>query len=475
MARQPSLLTMIQRAGEGLEQARDGGRAAIAAVRSEASGLGRQVGAQAVRTALQLARDPRLPPGLQRQMLTVAALAAPKRGGAPAVKPVRRPRTTPPSTSVRQAGSGVREALVEAGMQADAFMRGAADVLTFTKADEIAAGLNAAGATAISKVTPGKGDDQPFSQRYEAELAAQQGRDAFDKTYRPAARTGGQVAGAALGLAASNLGNGAALVRMLPKGARIVRNAQSVKRLGLDMRGMTRLSAVGGGAVGGATQLATDISRGELSDIRDYAGSTLTGIAGGVAGRFGGLKAAGAVAGGLTPVMQSLASGEAASASDVIDRAAHGAFSGAVTGRAAGAVGKYGSSALPSKLKGDLGEGFSYLKSIARDGKPPTTQVPIRVGKHETIADQVLRDGKTLLEAKFGRWARLSRAQRAAWRAYGPDYLIDHYLPEDVGRVLGVGAAAAAGRIAGEPDPRIREAPRSPPTAAPHATPRAPQ
>lgn len=375
-----------------------------------------------------------------------------------------------PRSAASQRSPGVRQALVEAGMQADAFVRGAADVLTFTKADEIAAGLSAAGATALGKMTPDTGDDQPFSQRYRAELAAQQRRDAFDRTHRSILRPSGQIAGAMLGLAASKLGSGATLVRGLPNGASVVRNAQPVRRLGLDMRGVTRLSAAGGGAVGGGAQLATDISRGELSDAADYAGSILTGVAGGLAGRFGGLKAAGAVTGGLNPTMQSLASGEATSVSDVVEGAAHGTFGGAVVGRAAGAVGKYGSSVLSSKLKGDIGEGFSYLKSLARDGKSPATQISVKVGGRTTIADQVLRGGKTLLEAKFGRWANLSRAQRAARRAYGPDYIIDHYLPEKVGRVFGIGAAAATGRIFGEPEPRVRETPHSSPTTAPHAT-----
>ena len=176
------------------------------------------------------------------------------------------------------------------------------------------------------------------------------------------------------------------------------------------------------------------------------------GTIGGVAGRFGGLKSAAAVTGALTPLSQSLAAGEASTVAEQIDRATHGALGGFVAGRAAGGIGTYGSSALSPKWKGHLGEGLSYAKSIARDGRAPKTQVVREFGKRKTIADQELLDG--LLEAKFGRWARLSKGQRAALSILGPKYIIDHYLPRDVGRIAGVGAAVgAAGQAPDERGP----------------------
>ena len=337
-------------------------------------------------------------------------------------------------------------------MQADTFVRGAADVLTFGKADEIAAGLNAAGATALSKMTPTTNDDRSFRENFAAELAGEQGRDAFDKTHRSTARSGGQVAGMGLGLAAGNMGSGAAIVRALPNGARIVRNAQPVQRLGLDMRGATRLSAIGGATMGGGGQLAADMSRGELSGARDYGAAMLAGGVGAGAGRFGGLKAAASATGAVTPLAQSLASGEVSNAAALIDSATHGAFGGLVAGRAAAGLGTYGSSALSPKWKGRLGEGLSYVKSVARDGRAPATQVEREFGGRRTIADQELLDG--LLEAKFGRWAKLSAGQKAALSILGPKYIIDHFLPRDVGRIAGIGAAVgAAGRAADEAGP----------------------
>ena len=453
MAPRSSLLTIIGQAGERVRQAQRDGQAAITAVRNDAAKLGRQVSAEAVRTAVRLAQDPRVPPSLRTPLLVAAAVATPKPGArAPAKSAPPRPSTKPVSRPLAQRGTDAREALVEAAMQADAFVRGAADVITFSKADEIAAGLNAAGATALSRMTPTTEDDRSFRENLAAELAGEQRRDAFDKTHRSTARSGGQVAGMGLGLAAGNMGSGAAIVRALPNGSRVVRNAQPVQRLGLDMRGVTRLSAVGGATVGGGGQLAADIARGELSGARDYGAAMTAGTIGGVAGRFGGLKSAAAVTGALTPLSQSLAAGEASTVAEQIDRATHGALGGFVAGRAAGGIGTYGSSALSPKWKGHLGEGLSYAKSIARDGRAPKTQVVREFGKRKTIADQELLDG--LLEAKFGRWAKLSAGQKAALRALGAKYIIDHYLPRDVGRIVGVGAAVgAAGRAPDERGP----------------------
>ena len=461
MAQKPRFLTIVDQAGDQIRRAQKDGHAAIKSVQDEVAQLGRQASAKAVKAAVRLAQDPRFPPNLRAPLLVAAAVAT-KAGVRDAGKPAspRQPAKAAvrPSTASRPAGarpSDARQALVEAAMQADAFVRGAADVLAFGKADEFAAGLNAAGATAISRITPTTEDDRSFRESFAAELAAEQGRDVFDKTHRSTVRAGGQVAGAGLGLAAANMGSGAAIVRALPNGARIVRNAQPVQRLALDMRGVTQLSAVGGGAVGGGGQLAADVARGEFGGVGDYGAAMLTGGVGGVAGRFGGLKAAGAVTGVLTPLGQSLASGDPSTVPEMIEGATHGALGGFVAGRAAGGLGTYGSSALSQKRKGDLGEGLSYLKSVARDGRAPKTQVERTFKGRKTIADQELADG--LLEAKFGRWARLSPGQRAALSVLGPKYIIDHYLPRDVGRIAGVGAAVgAAGRAADERGPPQR-------------------
>lgn len=350
-------------------------------------------------------------------------------------------------------------------MAVDAGVRGAADILSFGKADEMEAGLEAGVETAIRSL-PAFDDGRTFKQRYDTQLALQQERDRFDAEHRPVARGVGQVAGTVAGVAVGGgVGRGgAALIGRLPQGARILRNVAPVSRLGMDMKGVTRLSAAGGAAIGAVEQAAEDIARGELSDLPTYAAATAGGVLSGIAGRYRGPVAAGAVAGGVNPALKSLTAGEAPDLTSVLTGVRDGGVGAGVAGRAAGALGKYGSSLLSSKLKGDLGEGLSYVKSLARDGRAPRLQAKKEYNGRVTIADQELLDGR-LLEAKFGRWARLSKGQREARRVLGPKYLIDHYLPEDIGRIGAVGAGTLAGQMAAEPP--------APPTAAPHARPHA--
>lgn len=437
------------RAAERLAEERRDLEAAIAAKRDEAFQASRQLGAKVGRAALDVARSQIMSPGLERQLMRAIVQAAPKLAVRQPPPSTPRPRVAPPRPVARSAA--VRP-MPEPLMHADAFVRGVADILTFSKADEMGAGIEALSETALRSVVPGWDDRRSLGQRYEKRLARQEQRDQFDETHRTGARRAGQAAGVVGGFATgSGLGSGgSALVRMLPNGARVVKNAQPVARLGLDMRGVSTLAAAGGGAIGLIDQLLADLARGAASAPGTYAASTAAGIAGGLAGRYGGPMAAGVVTGGLTPTLSSAASGGALSPLDIVEDAVRGGAGAGVTSRAFGAFGKYGSSALSSKRKGDLGEAASLVKSVARDGRRPRVQVEVKVGRRHTVADQVLDGGASLLEAKFGRWASLSQAQRAARRQFGPNYLIDHYLPKDVGRVLGVGSAVSAGQVASD-------------------------
>ena len=118
MAPRSRLLTIVSQAGERVRQAQSDGQAAIAAVRNDAAKLGRQVSLEAVRTAVRLAQDPRLPPNLRAPLLVAAAAAASKPGtrAAPKSAPPR-PPTKPASRPVAQRSTNAREALVEAAMQ----------------------------------------------------------------------------------------------------------------------------------------------------------------------------------------------------------------------------------------------------------------------------------------------------------------------------------------------------------------------
>lgn len=388
----------------------------------------------------------------QAPRLVARAPAKPPTPAAGASGGPRRPTSVKQAAKPTQQLSSPTNAWSENLMAADAFMRGAADVVSFGKADEIAAGIDAAVATVPDLLFQGKGL-QSLDQHYRDELERQQERDRYDEMHRPKARMLGQFAGAAGGL---TLGGGLAsraALRMFPNSARIVRNAEPVARLGLDMRGVNTVAAAGGATTGAVDQLGRDFAKGQFSDVNAYAASTLAGVAGGIAGRYSGATGAGAAAGGLTPILQSTAAGRP-SLEGAGEAAVLGAIAGAATGHAANTLGKYGASVLPPKWKGRLGEGMSLIKSVARDGKTPQLQVPVKVGSRRTIADQVLEDGAALLEAKFGRWAKLSKAQKAALRQFGPKYIIDHYLPKDVGRLLGVGAGVNAGVAAGQGEVR---------------------
>lgn len=423
--------------------------AAIAARQAKALQVGRQIGARVGRAALDVARSQVAAPGLERQLMRVVAATAPKLA-APQSKTSTKskaPQLSAAPAAVRREGRRAPEPL----MQVDAFVRGAADILSFGKADEMEAGIEALGETAVRSVVPGWDNGRSLVQRYETQLGLQQQRDQFDAAHRTAARSTGQTAGVVAGLAVgTGLGaGGSALVRALPNGARIVRNAEPVRRLGLDMRGVNTLAAGGGGAVGALDQLVADLSHGEFSDPEIYAASTAAGVAGGLAARYGGATVSGGVSGGLTPAFKSVATGDAPSADDIAEGVVLGGVGAGIANRAMGALGKYGSSALPSKVKGDLGEALSYAKSVTRDGRLPKTQIGVDVGGRRTIADQLLGDG-SLLEAKFGRWAKLSQAQRAALRKLRDKYLIDHYQPKDVGRILGFGPAISTGQMAGD-------------------------
>ncbi|WP_312160499.1 hypothetical protein [Phenylobacterium sp.] len=442
---------MIDGVGASIDKLQKGADTGLNSVYDQAQRVGSRVAANAVQ--LSLALHPATPPGIRNQALQVLAQGAAKQGAPSQKSQVVRAVVSQPEAAKPGRASPVpsRKASIAAPlMQVDAFVRGAGDTLSFGKANEIEAGLEALLETGVRTAVPSLNDGRSLGERYETRLALQQERDRYDAEHRSSAHTAGQAGGLVAGLAVgAGLGRGgAALIEALPKGARIVRNAAPVKRIGFDKRGVTTLAGVGGAAVGGLDQVIQDIAAGRVSTASDYGASLASGVVGGVVGRMGGPTAAAAVTGALTPTLKSAGRGELATAAEVRDGALYGAVGGAVTGRGLSALGKYGAAAASPRVKGQLGEGLSYLKSVARDGRLPKTQVRRQFEGRTTIADQVLASG-ALLEAKFGRWAALSRAQRAALRQLGPQYLIDHFLPKDIGRLLGAGAGVASGHAAG--------------------------
>lgn len=98
------------------------------------------------------------------------------------------PKTQPGDASQNSALDGLKEA----GLQADTFVRNAANVATFGLADKAEAA-----ADALFDHTPGD-----WLQHYKASLNDQVARTLYDSSHRPIAQTAGRIAG--VGLAAAD-------------------------------------------------------------------------------------------------------------------------------------------------------------------------------------------------------------------------------------------------------------------------------
>lgn len=143
----------------------------------------------------------------------------------------------------------------------DAFMRGAADILTISLADEIAAGL---------------GTGFGYLGDYDQELARQRGIDAADEANRPAYRMAGQVGGALLTAAAAGPS------RLAPITAKLGTSAPLWQRVAAgSAEGLGAGAAYGyGSGEGGVDERAANIIP--------------TAVAGGVAGGLAPVVGAGA-------------------------------------------------------------------------------------------------------------------------------------------------------------------------------------
>lgn len=123
-----------------------------------------------------------------------------------------------PSAEVRADATEQRSDQGEGfGRRADAFMRGAADFLTFGTADEIAAGLDT-----IIPATPGSrsGWTDGFGPAYRNNVAIQRGTDAADSQDMPLTRGAGQVAGGLMAAPRAVAGAvGRPLVQQMARGA----------------------------------------------------------------------------------------------------------------------------------------------------------------------------------------------------------------------------------------------------------------
>jgi hypothetical protein len=427
----------------------------------ELEAIGRKVYGDGIRTGRDvIARTPQ-----ELQAVARAVIKSQQRAAAPAAKnpPTVRARPAPQRNPTK--ASPPRPDLIREGQAA---VSGAVDELTFGLADR--------GLAAVEALRDGGADG--FVDRYAHEMAAKKAEDDYDAAYHGMARNGGRLAGFVGSVAATGgFGLGGAALKGAAAGARLLgaadkaagitkvaaraaKAANSSRRIAqLSREGLTTMAVGGGAASGAAGQVISDLASGKPGSAGDYAGAVLGGIAGGLALRAGvrDPRLVGALEGAATTGLQGLANGRDFSAMDIAASARGGAIGGSV----GDLIGKYGANALPRKVKGDLGEQLSLLKTLA-EGKPDPRYAEAVVGFQErlpgavggpgvqrevllrggrkTIADHVTHDGSAV-EAKFGSSARLSKAQRLARAELLDRYRIDHWLPADIGRASTVGFA----------------------------------
>lgn len=360
-----------------------------------------------------------------------APTAAPKRQNpAPALasKPMGRSYTTP----------GARPAAAPSptpsGEYVAAALHGFSDGATLGAGDHASALVHAG--------LPGDGH---WSDRYHEQMEALRAQDAYDQAHYPMTRTAGQVAGAVttaftpFGLEAGAL----KAASYIPKAARFVRGATATKRIAPLARGLgdhARWSAITAGAGGGmgvGGQAISDVAAGRRSSPGSYAAAAVGGATDGLGTVYLGPARGGALGGAVGAAADDAFNGRMPS----LVRMSEGAALGSVMGKGLGALGTFGAHALPTLhhgpkwlRKGTVGETLSKARSwLEGEGVHPGTHT-VEVGRRRTVLDH-----KTLtdrpVEAKFGYSAKLSTPQKML-RAENFRYRVDHFLPEDLGKLL---------------------------------------
>ncbi|MES2722947.1 MAG: hypothetical protein V4656_07330 [Pseudomonadota bacterium] len=318
--------------------------------------------------------------------------------------------------------------------RAAAVFHGFSDGATFGAGDQFSALAHAG--------LPGDGR---WSERYNEQKAVLKAQDAYDQAHHPTMRTTGQVAGA-LVTAVTPFGLEAGALKAasyFPKAARFVKGATATKRITPLARGLrdhARWSAITAGAGGGmgvAGQGASDVAAGRPSSPGSYASAVVGGAVDGVGTLYLGPARGGALGGAVSAATDDVFNGRMPS----VVRMSEGAAVGSLMGKGIGALGTSRAHALPGRnsglkelRKGPLGESMSEVRSHLEGEGVIDRQVKTPVSRSYTKVDHVTRTGRPV-EAKFGFEADLSRAQTLAWKEL-PYYRIDHFLPEDIGKLL---------------------------------------
>jgi hypothetical protein len=310
-------------------------------------------------------------------------------------------------------------ALSDAGAQARAFGRGAGNALTFGFYDPIAASIEA---------TAQGGGLNRWQDRFRADLGKEQAQDRYEAARYPTARTSGQVGGTLLSLAAGGPVSG---------GARIAGAAGMTAR-----EAGTWLAAHG--VLGAGLQTASDLVSGRPLSWKDDLGAAVGGAtAAGLGVRLPPGRAA-AIGGAVSSAAQDLLNNRPVSLQGVAD----GTLGGRLAGGLAGRLGRDWSNGLSTQAKGNLGEDLGALRNSA-NGKPTGRLVAkerdkLGDGPQYWYPDRKLGDLR--YEDKFGHTAKLRTNQKIAQNLLGNNFALNHFLPDDVGKLLGLPAGSAATR-----------------------------
>ena len=385
-------------------------------------------------TALRKLAAPEAQPQTTKMMgrgyaptIGAAGSAPPKRQAvAPALatKPMGRSHAPPPTA----------EAIRLADERAAAAFHGFSDGATFGAGDQVSALAHAG--------LPGDG---LWSERYNEQKAILRAQDAYDQVRYPTARTAGQVAGAVV-TAVTPFGLEAGALKAasyFPKAARFVKGATATKRITPLARGLrdhARWSAIAAGAGGGmgvAGQGASDWATRRRSSLGSYGAAAIGGGVDSLGTIYLGPARGGALGGAVSAAADDAFNGRMPS----LVRASEGAAAGSVLGKGIGALGTFRVHALPGRnngsrglRKGAIGESLSKARSwLEGEGVHPDRH-RVRVGNRHTILDHKTMSGKPV-EAKFGYAARLTTPQKML-RAEDKHYRVDHFLPEDIGKLL---------------------------------------
>lgn len=292
--------------------------------------------------------------------------------------------------------------------------------------------------TQLIEISSDFGSLEPtFQTVSQAELAQEKARDRHDGAHRAAAQAAGHVGGAVLGVGLLGPMEGGLAAAPRLAGAATLTSREIASTL-----------AAAGGVGVGAQALSDALDRGRRrSTLGDYIGAAGGGVAGVAALPFGPARA-GAVDGAVTSTLQDVLNGRPVSLHD----AGESAVLGNLLGGVAGLAGRAASHALGKTAKGKLGEALGWTRSVA-DGKPrelgPKRMDPLtddeklvkRKGGHWHPDG---RRGEKRFEDKFGTDAKLRPNQRIARTRLGPNFQLNHFLPADIGKIVGVPAAAIA-------------------------------